>query len=83
METLSDWFPKDVTPVHVGAYQVRREPNGHQFAVWFSWWNGERWSLTAQTAERAELLRLTRSYEADRDGGFEWRGILKPIDSAK
>jgi hypothetical protein len=77
MEKLSDWFPKEIKPRHIGAYEVRRKPNGHQLAKWFSWWTGTRWSMTAQTPEGAESCKHTRSAEADRDGGFEWRGIEK------
>lgn len=77
MEKLSGWFTKDITPVRIGAYEVRREPNGHQIAKWFSWWDGKRWSITAQTPIGAWLYRGMWSVEAEKDDGFEWRGILK------
>jgi hypothetical protein len=76
MESVSDWFPKHVTPVHIGAYEVRKKPNGSkQVGRWFSYWTGEHWGFTAQTPDGAESCKHKVSKEAQRDGGFEWRGL--------
>jgi hypothetical protein len=74
METFSDWFAKSIKPKHVGAYEVRRPPNGRQVVRWFSWWDGKKWGFTAQTPAGAELCKHKVSREALRIGGFEWRG---------
>jgi hypothetical protein len=76
MNALTDWFPKHITPAHVGAYEVRRSKNG-RIVKWYSWWTGSRWSRTALTPEGAESCKHHTSAWAVMDGGFEWRGTTK------
>lgn len=78
MEEFSVWFPKSIKPARVGAYEVRRKPNGQQVVRWYAWWNGKFWGLTAQTPEGARSCKDKPSMEARRGGGFEWRGRAKP-----
>jgi hypothetical protein len=72
MEDLTDWFDRSTTPVHVGVYEVRV---AQRMTRWFSYWNGEFWGFTSQTPFAAALYRWLPSDEAQRDGGFEWRGL--------
>jgi hypothetical protein len=76
MGELTEWFPRAITPVHIGVYEVRIKPNG-KLSKWFSWWNGWYWCLSAQTPGEAEHWKGTRSDAAEHAGGFEWRGIVR------
>lgn len=40
-ENLTDWFPADVKPVHVGIYWTK-DSDG---AEWFSPWQGTHWGF--------------------------------------
>jgi hypothetical protein len=73
MNALTDWFPKHITPAHVGAYEVRLRQNG-KIVKWYSWWTGSRWSRTALTPEGAESCKHHISALAITNEGFEWRG---------
>lgn len=75
MQEFTDWFDKSIKPLHIGAYEVRRKYSG--IIRLFSWWTGKRWSYTAQTPDGAESCRHRRSEEAEREGGFEWRGLRR------
>jgi hypothetical protein len=76
METLSDWFPREITPVHVGVYEVRVKANG-KIVRWFSYWTGQYWALSALTIAEAAWLYATPSDAAEHAGGFEWRGLTE------
>jgi hypothetical protein len=73
---LSEWHPRDITPAHVGVYEVRVKANG-KIVRWFSYWTGTWWGMSANTPGSAEALKMTPSDAAEHAGGFEWRGILK------
>jgi hypothetical protein len=75
MDKLTDWFDRRTKPVHIGVYQVRVKPNGKQIVVWYSWWNGERWSVTTQTPQEAASVKEHASIVAVQKGAFEWRGL--------
>lgn len=45
--TPTPWFPSDVTPVHVGYYEVRY--SGDVGSHDFLFWNGDRWQYTRTT----------------------------------
>jgi hypothetical protein len=76
METknLSDWFPREITPVHVGVYEVRVKANG-KIVRWFSCWTGKHWGLSDQTPRAAWVHCDMPSDAAAHAGGFEWRGL--------
>jgi hypothetical protein len=76
MEAYSDWFPREVKPVHIGVYEVRVKANG-KIVRWFSYWNGLYWCLSASTPESASKFTMTHSDAAEHAGGFEWRGLVK------
>lgn len=66
---LTPWFAGDVRPVHVGVYN--RELYYSQAT--YSYWNGEYWSTSCDTVERAYQFKDTRSYNQI----APWRGIIK------
>jgi hypothetical protein len=74
---FTDWFDREVPPLHIGVYEVRRKPNGKQIVRWFAYWTGKHWSVTAQTPDKAYACRHKPSKEALRDGGFQWRGVRR------
>lgn len=74
---LTDWFDRCIKPLHVGVYEVRPKPNGKQIVRWFSYWTGKHWCYTARTPDEAHAERHTKSDEANRRGGFEWRGVRR------
>jgi hypothetical protein len=76
MNALTAWFPKHITPAHVGAYEVRLRQNGI-LVKWYSWWTGSRWSRTALTPEGAESCKHHISALAITNEGFEWRGTTE------
>jgi hypothetical protein len=44
-EEMTDWFPRDVRPEHVGIYEVL--PPGKKAFRWFAFWNGLKWGMPA------------------------------------
>jgi hypothetical protein len=74
MQAFSEWFPRDVKPVHQGVYEVRVKENG-KLVRWFSCWTGEHWGLSDQTPIAAFEHCETPSDAAKHAGGFEWRGL--------
>jgi hypothetical protein len=74
MEAYSDWFPREVKPVHIGVYEVRVKANG-KIVRWYSYWNGTFWGMSSNTPGAANVLRETPSDAAAHAGGFEWRGL--------
>lgn len=57
-EELTDWFPPDTRPVHIGPYRIRHRRLG--ICLW-RWWDGKRW-LPGRLADRCpsavQLQRL-------------------------
>lgn len=76
---LSEWFPRDITPVRAGVYEVRIKANG-KIVRWFSHWNGQYWCLSAMTPDDAREYYITRSDAAEHAGGFEWRGLTEKAE---
>lgn len=74
IQKLTDWFPADVEPVHVGVYQ-RSEPGQKSgFRYWY--WNGAYWEVGGWLeAEFAVLNHRSQSICTD----HLWRGLaVKP-----
>jgi len=80
---LTAWHEKELKPAYIGVYEVRRKPNGKQLVRWFAFWSGEKWSFTATTPAGAAAVRDQISSEAERAGGFEWRGLANPPRGAR
>jgi hypothetical protein len=76
---LSEWHPRDITPVYTGVYEVRIKENG-KLIRWFSCWNGSTWGLSGQTPDDAEKYCDMPSDAAEHAGGFEWRGLKEKAE---
>ncbi len=67
---LTQWFPGDVKPVHVGVYERRLK---FRAGVYYSQWDGEKWLRLHWTVEGAAALAGALSvYQS-----LPWRGVLK------
>ena len=67
---LTEWFPAEIEPVHVGVYQTRRY-RGEE-GEWFQLWNGQDWGLSS--------LNILLASGSEHDGAFqdvEWRGLAE------
>ena len=79
METLTEWYPREVKPVYRGVYEVRMKANG-KIVRWFSNWNGVYWCTSASTPESAAKFSIAHSDAAQHAGGFEWRGLTEEAE---
>lgn len=72
---VTEWFPMNVEPVYVGAYQVKASPDH----LWYSYWDGEYWRLTATSAQEAEgwFARKQKSRDCYSGRVTGWRGVMK------
>jgi len=66
---LTNWFPAEINPVHVGVYLIDRGSQGK----WFRHWNGEFWCLCADTVDDAHVAKVIKSPAP----AFPWRGIFR------
>lgn len=79
---LTPWFPADVKPVHVGAYQRRSAGEKFNYAHYeYWWWNGDFWELGGYT--KAEEAAKGKTSIHTLDPFKEWRGLAKPPKEAK
>jgi len=67
---MTDWFPADLKPVHIGVYEVRYFPYGK-----YCLWDGKKWSWTNTTVNKA--YKFTSSEGANQNK--IWRGIEKDM----
>lgn len=67
---LTEWFPPNIKPVHIGIYNTSIPGNTDQF---YSYWNGELWSggyfKFAEAEKYNKMIGMTQ-YK-------QWRGVLK------
>jgi hypothetical protein len=61
---LTDWFPAEVKPVHVGWYHTLQKGNSVE-SSWNWWWSGEAWFFEPD---------FDRCIYQDRI----WRGLKEP-----
>ena len=67
---LTQWFPGDVKPVHIGVYERRLK---FKPDVYYSQWDGEKWLWLHWTVEGAAASAGVHSaYQS-----LPWRGVLK------
>lgn len=69
----TEWFPEDVKPVHIGAYEIsypRRHPSHGQVALQGmpAHWDGKKWCYS--TCPESPLASQDRP----------WRGLKAPHD---
>jgi hypothetical protein len=69
---LTDWFPADVKPVHVGVYEVLYE-NGC-FGSRYRYWNGVRFCYQCMNSQKAFQKRNNHT---GLDAFVSWRGIAE------
>ena len=67
---LTQWFPGDVKPVHVGVYERRLK---FKTGVYYSQWDGEKWLRLHLTVEDAAASAGALSVYQN----LPWRGVLK------
>ena len=69
--TMTDWFPPDVKPVHVGVYEIKLSE--YNFEV-YSYWDGSRWCFACINVDDAFSLkhRETKLFQKR-----YWRGLAK------
>ena len=48
---LTDWFPSNVNPVHLGVYETKQKNHFH--GTRFQFWNGKFWCAYSNTAKDA------------------------------
>lgn len=66
MGWITPWYPADVKPVRVGVYERKIVV----WKVWFSYWNGKKWSIGGRTPKEAMLYKNIRSNVI-----LPWRGL--------
>jgi hypothetical protein len=68
---VTDWFPADVKPAHVGVYE--RQGQGMPY----SFWDGTQWMLPGDTpAEAAQHFNFRSTWQAE-----PWRGLQEKSDA--
>lgn len=67
MTNLTSWFPGDVKPVHVWAYEFSSKGI-------YSYWNGSWWGHPARSPQEAYSRRFVHSVLYTRP----WRGLTEP-----
>lgn len=71
---LTEWYPPDVKPVHVGVYEVewRSDISGRLWSF-YNYFDGSKFSWGQAIAAYAEP---TRTFP-DQAGVIRWRGVSK------
>lgn len=67
---LTPWFTGDQKPVRVGTYQRDFSP-----AVFWCYWNGEKWSIASNCIETPEFYSQNKYYSEAQN--LPWRGVMK------
>ena len=69
---LTQWFPGDVKPVHVGVYERRLKGTT---TVFYSRWDGEKWWSLRRTVTGANTVLPVLRFSDYQN--LPWRGVLK------
>lgn len=76
-QKLTDWFPADVKPLHVGVYQRGCKGKVSKYCYWY--WNGDFWETGGwPTAKQAALNPRDKSCSV-----WPWRGLANPPKETK
>jgi hypothetical protein len=67
---MTDWFPIDVKPVHIGVYEVKGFSTGK-----YCLWNGKSWAWCQSTVRYAYKYASTKNASQLKN----WRGIKKDM----
>lgn len=70
-DELTDWFPPEETPVHVGEYNASagRDPK------MFRWWDGHQWSAFYEADYTKSEVATCRSIKTTHK--YPWRGLKR------
>lgn len=77
---VTDWFPHDVNPVHVGKYEVRNSRWLHgnckaKLIGRFRYWDGKRWMRAGPDSIFGDLTTIMGTHET-----HQWRGLAAPAE---
>jgi hypothetical protein len=64
-EKMTEWFPVNIKPVHVGVYET--DLAGY---LGYSYWNGKFWSDTSYKLDMERVIKRRRGMQ-----NKEWRGF--------
>lgn len=68
---LTDWFPADVKPVHIGVYETNAVTHGV-----YQKWDGEKWCTYCPSVRSANMPANSNESEYQ---NVKWRGLaVKP-----
>lgn len=65
----TEWMRGQYKPLRIGLFK-RQIPTGN---IWWSYWNGAYWGLSAQNPQVAERLRFERSLHQE----LPWYGLAR------
>lgn len=68
---LTEWYPAEIKPVHVGWYEVQNRFASHVYQK--SWWNGRYWGVVG-----FEWLEESRKEQKSGEQNRIWRGLTEP-----
>lgn len=67
IKKLTEWFPADVKPVHVGWYHTRSGGTSAAGSPWNWWWSGKYWLAEPGAEEGHKCVNQNRI----------WRGLAE------
>lgn len=70
---LTDWFPPEVKPVHVGVYETQSAR--FMDDTWYAYFDGKRWGYC--TCTNPEDAFEYRNRQHFRDSDSPWRGLAE------
>lgn len=72
---LTEWFPANVKPVHVGVYQGEMD---HHCPKWYRFWDGKDWYVGDRWPDGAEREFANGNKVGQPYGSLLWRGLSHP-----
>jgi hypothetical protein len=75
MSTVTQWFPPDTKPVHVGVYPTSHALRDFRYGDYqFQYWNGKGWGAISPSVNAAKRFKNGNSaFQA-----IYWRGLALP-----
>lgn len=68
---MTDWFPTEIKPVHVGEYNASTEKRADALR----WWDGRLWSFAYYANDCKDEKQHKRLHKRDADSPIHWRGL--------
>lgn len=73
-DSVTQWFPSTVKPVHVGVYQIYARSIGHELL--YRYWDGNNWYLGhTSPSNAAKKSKSEVRLVVFADGLLPWRGL--------